>query len=72
MQCNHKRSFKNIKTLIFILNINRQLGPWVALGWVTISVLKVDAVCSKKFCKLPGAKKRGLQNISYQQYNILF
>ena len=44
-----------------------QLGPQVALGWVTILGLAVNAIHSYKYCKIPEAEKRGLHNMFLRQ-----
>ena len=50
--------------IIFILCKNllklKQCGPWLALEWLTIQVLKWMLLL-KKFCKITGPEKQGFQ-----------
>ena len=39
--------------------IGKILGPWLALGWVTIQV--GSGCCSEKYSKITGVEKQGLQ-----------
>ena len=51
-----------LETPVPIYSKNTGLGPWLALGWVTIQGLDVDSVAAHTV-KIPEAKKWDLHHI---------
>ena len=50
----------------------KQLGPWLALGWVIVQGLVVDAVAIK-YCKIPESENCGQKNCetSFFETNLI-